>query len=101
LAGAFRSSRGIVPGVNRGRIDLHFLRATPLINDHLDEDGVERAFDEAVESGGWLIFFCHDVTATPSQYGCTPKLMRYAVKAAERRKLPIVSVAEALRRASA
>ena len=101
LADNFRSSRGIVPGVNSGHIDLHFLRATPLVNDHLDEDGVERVFDEAVETGGWLIFYGHDITATPSPYGCTPNLMRHALKAAERRKLPIVSVAEALRRADA
>jgi peptidoglycan/xylan/chitin deacetylase (PgdA/CDA1 family) len=99
LANNFRSSRGIVPGVNSGHIDLHFLRATPLVNDHLNEDGVERAFDETVETGGWLIFYGHDIAATPSPYGCTPKLMHHALKAAERRKLPIVSVAEALRRA--
>ena len=101
LAGSFHSSRGNLPGVNRGSIDRHFLRATPLINDHLDEDGVERVFDEAAESGGWLIFYGHDIAATPSPYGCTPKLLRHALKAAQQRKLPILSVAEALRRAEA
>ena len=99
LANNFRSSRGILPGVNSGNIDLHFLRATPLVNDHIDEDGIERVFDEAVETGGWLIFYGHDIAATPSPYGCTPKLMLQALKAAEKRKLPIVSVAGALRRA--
>jgi peptidoglycan/xylan/chitin deacetylase (PgdA/CDA1 family) len=100
LAGTFRSSRGILPGVNHGQIDLQFLRATPLVNQHLDEDGIERAYDEALETGGWLIFYGHDVTARPSPYGCTPKLMRRALDAAVQRKLPIVSVAEALRRAT-
>jgi peptidoglycan/xylan/chitin deacetylase (PgdA/CDA1 family) len=99
LANSFRSSRGILPGVNSGDIDLQFLRATPLVNDHIDEDGIERVFDEAVESGGWLIFYGHDVVAKPSPYGCTPGLLRHALKAATRRKLPMVSVAEALRRA--
>lgn len=99
LASAFHSSRGILPGVNHGTIDLQFLRATPLVNRHLDEDGIEHAFDEAMTTGGWLIFYGHDVTARPSPYGCTPQLLRRALKAAERRKLPIVSVAEALRRA--
>jgi peptidoglycan/xylan/chitin deacetylase (PgdA/CDA1 family) len=100
LAQAFRSSRGILPGVNHGQIDLQYLRASPLINDLLDVDGVERAYDEAVETGGWLIFYSHDVTAQPSPYGCTPQLMRHALDAATRRKLPIVTVAEALRRIS-
>jgi peptidoglycan/xylan/chitin deacetylase (PgdA/CDA1 family) len=101
LAGTFRSSRGIVPGVNHGNIDLQFLSATPLVNQHLDEDGIEQAFEETVATGGWLIFYGHDITAKPSPYGCTPQLMRHALKAAAERKLPIVSVAEALRRAIA
>jgi peptidoglycan/xylan/chitin deacetylase (PgdA/CDA1 family) len=101
LAGTFRSSRGIVPGVNHGQIDLQFLRATPLVNQHLDESDIERVFDEALETGGWLIFYGHDITATPSPYGCTPQLMRHALKAAARRDVPIVSIAEALRRAAA
>jgi peptidoglycan/xylan/chitin deacetylase (PgdA/CDA1 family) len=100
LAGTFRSSRGILPGVNHGNIDLQFLRATPLVNQHLDDDGIERVYDETIQTGGWLIFYGHDVTARPSPYGCTPKLMRRALDAAARRKLPIVSVAEALRRAA-
>ena len=101
LANTFRSSRGIAPGVNSGHIDLHFLRATPLVNDHIDEDGIERVFDEAVKTGGWLIFYGHDIVAKPSPYGCTPQLMRHALRVAERRKLPIVSVADVLRRADA
>lgn len=99
LAGNFRSARSILPGVNHGTIDLQFLRATPLVNQHLDNAGIERVFDETLRTGGWLIFYSHDVTATPSPYGCTPKLMRRALDAAAQRKLPIVSVAEALRRA--
>jgi peptidoglycan/xylan/chitin deacetylase (PgdA/CDA1 family) len=100
LAQTFRSSRGILPGVNQGQIDLQFLRATPLVNEHLDADGIERACEEAVETGGWLIFYGHDVTARPSPYGCTPQLLRHALAAATRRKLPMVTVAEALRRIS-
>jgi hypothetical protein len=33
LGNAFRSSRGILPGVNSDLVDLHFLRATPLIDE--------------------------------------------------------------------
>jgi peptidoglycan/xylan/chitin deacetylase (PgdA/CDA1 family) len=101
LNGVFRSSRGIRPGANRGTIDLQFLRASPLIGRYIDRDGIERAFDEASATGGWLIFYSHDVAETPSPYGCTPKLLRQALEAASRRKMPIVSVADALRRAGA
>jgi len=101
LRAAFRSSRGILPGVNHGVTDLHFLRATPLISVQIDRDGIDRAFDRAIETGGWLIFYTHDVSASPSLYGCTPELMRHALGVASRRRMPIVSVAEALRRAGA
>ena len=101
LGKAFRSSRGILPGVNSGTVDLQFLRATPLIELHIDRDGIDRAFDEAVARSGWLIFYSHDVRAAPSPYGCSPALLRHALDAASRRNIPILSVAEALRRAGA
>nr|WP_245477739.1 polysaccharide deacetylase family protein [Bradyrhizobium guangxiense] len=101
LAKAFRSARGILPGVNRDVIDLQFLRASPLIDCEIDRAGVDRYFDEALASGGWLIFYGHDVTDRPSPYGCRPDLMRHALEAAGLRNMPIVTVAEALRRIGA
>jgi peptidoglycan/xylan/chitin deacetylase (PgdA/CDA1 family) len=101
LAKTFRSARGILPGVNRDVIDLQFLRASPLVDCEIDIAGVDRYFDEAVESGGWLIFYGHDVADAPSPYGCTPDLMRHALQAAGKRDMPIVTVAEALRRIGA
>jgi peptidoglycan/xylan/chitin deacetylase (PgdA/CDA1 family) len=101
LGEAFRSARGIQPGVNSGTVDLQFLRATPLIERDIDIAGIDRAFDEAVASSGWLIFYSHDIAAEPSPYGCSPSFLRHALDAAARRNMPIVSVAEALRRAGA
>ncbi|MCK1419815.1 polysaccharide deacetylase family protein [Bradyrhizobium sp. 180] len=101
LARAYRSARGILPGVNHGVIDLQFLRASPLIDRDIDTTGIDRYFDEAVASGGWLILYGHDVADRPSPYGCTPHLMCHALKAAEKRSVPIVTVAEALRRIGA
>jgi hypothetical protein len=92
----FHSSRGIIPGVNAGVADLQFLRATPLINRDIDRDGIDRMFDEAVASNGWLIFYSHDVASEPSPYGCTPSLLRHALDAASRRNVEILSVADAL-----
>jgi peptidoglycan/xylan/chitin deacetylase (PgdA/CDA1 family) len=99
LSQAFRSSRGIVPGINSGTVDLHYLRAMPLIERDIERHTIDRAFDEAVAGKGWLIFYSHDVAAVPSPYGCSPALLRHALEAASRRNIPIVSVAEALRRA--
>ena len=101
LKQSFRSSRGIIPGANSGTVDLQFLRSTPLINQHIDNDGIDRALDEAVAKNGWLIFYGHDVAASPSPYGCTPSLLQHALKAASQRKIEILSVADALRSAGA
>ncbi len=101
LAKTFRSARGILPGVNRDVIDLQFLRASPLVDREIDTAGVDRYFEEATASGGWLIFYGHDVVDAPSPYGCSPALLRHALKAAQTRNMPIVTVAEALRRIGA
>jgi peptidoglycan/xylan/chitin deacetylase (PgdA/CDA1 family) len=101
LAKSFRSSRGILPGINRGTVDLQYLRATPLIDKDIDPDGIEGAFDAAVAGNGWLIFYSHDVEPEPSPYGCSPALLRHALEAAARRNIPALSVAEALRFAGA
>ena len=101
LGKAFHSSRGILPGVNSGTVDLQYLRAVPLIEHQIDRDGIDRVFDEALASNGWLIFYGHDVEATPSPYGCSPELLRHALEAAARRKIPALNVADALRFAGA
>jgi peptidoglycan/xylan/chitin deacetylase (PgdA/CDA1 family) len=101
LAKTFRSSRGIIPGVNSGVVDLQYLRSTPLINAHIDEERIDRAFDALADSNGWLIFYGHDVAAEPSPYGCTPALLQIALDAATKRNVAIMTVADALRAAGA
>lgn len=96
LKAAFRSCRSIVPGVNSDIVDLQFLRAMPLIDRCIGRDEIERAFDEAETHNGWLIFYTHDVTDGPSPYGCSPALIHHALEAASRRKIPVLSMAEAL-----
>ncbi|WOH49860.1 polysaccharide deacetylase family protein [Bradyrhizobium sp. sBnM-33] len=93
----FETCRSIVQGVNSGGVDLQFLRAMPLIDREMDRDGIERAFDDAQTNNGWLIFYGHDVTNRPSPYGCSPALLEHALAAASRRKIPILTVAEAMR----
>ncbi|GEO99163.1 polysaccharide deacetylase family protein [Methylobacterium haplocladii] len=98
LSGLYRTSRGIVPGINVGRTDLHFLRANPLMDGHLDIEGIAGLMDAACACNGWLIFYGHDVVDDPSPYGCSPALLEAALRAASDRGIPCVSVAEGLRR---
>jgi peptidoglycan/xylan/chitin deacetylase (PgdA/CDA1 family) len=101
LKTVFKSCRSIVPGVNSGSVDLQFLRAVPLIDRRIDRDGIERAFDAAQDTNGWLIFYSHDVAGAPSPYGCSPALLDAALEAASRRKIPVLNMAEALQCAGA
>jgi peptidoglycan/xylan/chitin deacetylase (PgdA/CDA1 family) len=101
LKAAFQSCRGIVPGVNSGTVDLQFLRAMPLIDQHIDRDAIECALDETQLNNGWLIFYGHDVVEAPSPYGCSPALLNQALEAASRRKIRGLNMAEALRCAGA
>ena len=101
LRNEFETCRSIAPGVNSGGVDLQFLRAMPLIDREMNRDGLERAFDDAQTNNGWLIFYGHDVTDRPSPYGCSPALLEMALDAARRRKIPALTMAEAMQCARA
>ncbi len=92
----FRSCRSVMPGVNHGQVDLQFLRATPLIERSMDAASIDRFLDRTVETNGWLIFYSHDIKTIPSDYGCSPSLLKLALGAAKRRGMLVASVAEAL-----
>lgn len=96
LGRKFRSGRSIMPGVNAGTVDPHFLKATPLIDRQIDPDAIDRLFDQTQATGGWLIFYTHDVADRPSYYGCSPRLLDHALDAAYRRGIVIRNVAEGL-----
>jgi peptidoglycan/xylan/chitin deacetylase (PgdA/CDA1 family) len=93
--GSLSRKRQLSKVFNSGIVDL------PLVDSHVDAYGIEPAFEEAIEKNGWLIFYSHDVEAVPSPYGCSPSLLRHALETASRRKVPVLSVADALRRAGA
>jgi peptidoglycan/xylan/chitin deacetylase (PgdA/CDA1 family) len=68
----FPVARGIWFGVNKRRVDFAQLRAVSLEQSFERRTEVLDALDEAQESNGWVLFFTHDVSETPSRYGCTP-----------------------------
>lgn len=98
LAGRFRSSRGIVPGINVGEVDLQLLKAYPLVDALLSRDVIDRVFDVALARTGWVIFYTHDVSDWPSPFGCRPELLAYAIEAAAKRGIAGVTISEGLDR---
>jgi peptidoglycan/xylan/chitin deacetylase (PgdA/CDA1 family) len=72
LAPRFSSCRGIQYGTNSGAVDLASLASTHVYARDFDAAALCALIDRNRELGGWLIFYTHDVTETPSLYGCTP-----------------------------
>lgn len=76
----FRSSRGILPGVNRHNTDLYHLLAVELRPDTQFLDAADQWLDSVIENPGWLIFFTHDVSDNPSFYGCPRERLQALVQ---------------------
>jgi peptidoglycan/xylan/chitin deacetylase (PgdA/CDA1 family) len=88
----FDTSRTAHPCVNTGTVDPQYLGSIPLIEGEMDSNGIERAFDTAQENNGWTIFYGHDVADQCSPYGCTPALLKQALRIAQRRGITIAPV---------
>jgi peptidoglycan/xylan/chitin deacetylase (PgdA/CDA1 family) len=93
LANRFASCRGTGRGINRGTIDLADLFSTSIYNRDFDRARLCQSIDAARKAGGWIIFFTHDVSETPSEFGCTPaqlqSIVSYAVE-----NMPVLPVRE-------
>lgn len=92
----FDSCRSGHAGINRGRADLGALAAWPLQNAVLDRVKIAGLIAKTAQTGGWLIFFSHDVAERPSKYGVTPDLLKCAADAAKRAGCTLASVADSL-----
>lgn len=98
LEGCYRALRGVRPGVNCKGADLNLLNAVSLDG---GAAGLDRALGwvEAVKRRpGWLIFFGHDVSDAPSEWGCTPAFFKTVCEAVERSGAEVLPVARALDR---
>lgn len=58
-------------------------------------DPVKRLIDRSAEARGWLIFGTHDVSETPSQWGCHPRFFEEVVRYASRSGATVLPVGEA------
>jgi peptidoglycan/xylan/chitin deacetylase (PgdA/CDA1 family) len=95
LARRFRSCRGGHAGINRGSIDRGYLRSveirrtTPL-------DVLNGWINDLASDSGWLIFFTHDVSPEPTEFGCTPETLDRLIGHARERGCAVLTVDAAL-----
>jgi peptidoglycan/xylan/chitin deacetylase (PgdA/CDA1 family) len=95
VIGRFDTARGVRSGINAGDIDLGELRANRLYAASFDSSHLAALIAENCRRGGWLIFYTHDVAASPSPFGCTPQQFEWVVDCAARRS-PIEPTSRAL-----
>jgi peptidoglycan/xylan/chitin deacetylase (PgdA/CDA1 family) len=71
------------PAYNVGLADASNLQTHFLEKNRDNPKAIKDLIDENIQARGWLILATHDVSATPSPYGCAPdffeKIVRYAV----------------------
>lgn len=80
---------------NIGTIDLNRLQAFFIEQSRDTPEAIDRIIDENARAGGWLIFGTHDVSDSPTRYGCRPQLFEQIVKRSAQAGR-ILPVAEAL-----
>lgn len=90
------SSRSVVPGLNGPYVDLNLLQANRLYGDIDQSKHAEGLIQENVKRKSWLIFYTHDVRPKPSEYGCTPELLEFAVSNAAKSGSRILTVGQAV-----
>ena len=97
LADLFTTQRSIDPGVNQGDVDLRLLKSETLEQKHFSLARVEEVVSDCAENGGWLIFFTHDVSDDPTEFGTTPSQLRDVVRVVQSSGVPVADVATARR----
>jgi peptidoglycan/xylan/chitin deacetylase (PgdA/CDA1 family) len=92
----FSSVRGVHPGINAGRVDLAQLNTVSLEMRCWDEKAIEASIQRALHDHGWLIFYTHDVSDDPTEYGSTPAMIDWALSRLAELRIPVLPVREAL-----
>ena len=92
----FTSLRSNCPGINHGTIDLTTLLANKLYQRKTSFNQIDHLIRLASEKRGWLIFYTHDVSHSPSEFGCSPEILSYSMKAAKDSGACVLNIKDAL-----
>jgi hypothetical protein len=99
----FECCRGGGQTFNSGAIDLSYLKAFFIERSRDDFGSIERTIRENVRANGWLIFVTHDISDSPTQFGCTEQLFEKIVRCVVRsgsKTLPVRAALQQIRAGS-
>ena len=92
----FSNLRGVHPGINQGAIDLSQLNAVSLEMRSFSEEKLDAAITGALRNNGWISFYTHDVSDSPSEYGSTPAILALALERVAAAGIEILPMREAV-----
>jgi peptidoglycan/xylan/chitin deacetylase (PgdA/CDA1 family) len=92
----FACSRGGGQTCNVGAADLNHLSAYFLEKDGGNPAMVKEMLDRTVRERGWLIVATHDVSETPTPYGCRPEYFEEVVRYTAESGATVLPIIEAL-----
>lgn len=81
-ANVFSTARGVLPGINVGEIDRAQLRAVELGESERLRKRAVAMLEDCAEMRGWLVFFTHDVGASPTEFGVSSAQLQELAKRA-------------------
>lgn len=92
----FAGCRGGGQTFNSGVLDRNHIRAFFLEQSRRQPDLIKQMIDRSVRASGWLVFATHDISDSPSPFGCTAAHFEDVVAYAVRSGARILPVAAAL-----
>lgn len=93
----FQCARGVLPGLNRGKVDLAQLNAYALFGESW-EARAHAALKRAAKQNAWMIAFTHDVSGAPSPWGTSEQNLDALLGAAHALGFSILPMSAALQR---
>jgi len=96
LATRFQGCRAGGQTHNHQRLDFGHINSFFLEQSVHHPEAIREAIDANTKDCGWLIFSTHDVSDTPTRYGCTPSLFADTLKWSLASGAKIVTMAGAL-----
>jgi len=76
----YKSCRGTDNGINSGKVDLNSLKGIKLYENRNSKEKIDHLLKEFDRTGGWLVFYTHDVQENYTSVGCSPEYFEYVIK---------------------
>jgi peptidoglycan/xylan/chitin deacetylase (PgdA/CDA1 family) len=97
LSDRFCNLRGVHAGLNRGQVDLAQLQAFAIDIGSWNPKTIARAITLAQHNHAWIVFYTHEVCASPGPFGATEAMLREVLDGLAAARIPVLPMREAVR----